>query len=118
MGLLTTHPATVAACLLPDHLHWLLAHGDVGCVGRFESWSSSCAARLGLRGPLWSGPAHSEVVVDPAATAAHILANPVRLGLVCEPQRWPWSYHSVASVREIFTGCQLRSTAEVLRCSH
>lgn len=97
-GLLAAHPATLAACVLPDHVHWLLAHprldrqATADAVQRFRTSSSDLAARLGLRGRLWRpGDAEIRTVIRVRQVGDWIVDNPRRLGLISQAPLWPWS---------------------------
>lgn len=107
--LVRNHPRTLAACLMPDHLHWLLGDPEdlSGVVGKFKSfashalWNAGSAAR-GSR--IWQrsfwdrfvrNAQDLEVLID------YILANPVRAGLVTERQSYPWSVALWEKVEQI-----------------
>ena len=96
IDLLEEHPATRAACLLPDHLHWLLSDAATmaSVVGQFKSYSAWKLAREGRATRLWQRSywdhvirRHEslEVVID------YIRANPVRAGLAATPDEYPWT---------------------------
>jgi REP element-mobilizing transposase RayT len=89
---------TVAACLLPDRLHWLLETGQglAGEVRRFRELSERIARRRrlpGTRRGLWRTAYRAEAqpttpqVVD---TARSILSAPVASGLVERIEDWPY----------------------------
>ncbi len=99
-------------CLIPDHLHLLCrltarqaAHFDGSPRGevpggvldhlrRFKSYTTSQSWRLGLEGPLWQRSSYDRVfdLQRPfEETAAYVLENPVRKGLVERWQDWPYS---------------------------
>lgn len=85
---------TLACCLMPDRLEWLLADraGLLAGVDRVLEVSTSVARRLGLRDPLWSGGC-VELPVSPdelEAAARAIQRLPVREGLVTTVPEWPY----------------------------
>ena len=93
---LSEHPSTLAACLMPDHLHWLLddagpCHGD---DPGFKSYPTRLARRTGYRGPLWQRlllgrrrPPERE----PGGGGDYLLDNPVRAGRVRSREEYPYS---------------------------
>ena len=93
--LVATHPQTIAACLMPDHLHWLLADGMemITCVGRLKSYSTTIAWQQGHCGRLWQRSFWDHVVrkdEDLFRVAQYIIENPVRKGLVQEARSYPY----------------------------
>jgi len=88
-----------AYCLMPDHIHLLLRPGGGGqTVGdlirslkRFttrQSWS------LGYEGVLWQSRFYDHILrrsEDGWAIAEYIRQNPVRKGLVAEPDDYPYT---------------------------
>jgi REP element-mobilizing transposase RayT len=86
---------TLAACLMPDHLHWLLRHGrDLArTVGRFKSYGTRCAWRAGHRGRLWQRSFHDHALRRSEAVprvVEYLAGNPVRAGLVGAVGEWPF----------------------------
>jgi hypothetical protein len=85
----------VAACLMPDHLHWLLADAArmVRVVQRFKSITSGSARQRGDMGKLWQRSYWDHVVRREESlvqVARYIAANPVRAGLVAEVGDYPF----------------------------
>jgi REP element-mobilizing transposase RayT len=80
----------LAWVLMPDHVHWLLETGEGApverTVARMKSASAVQANRvLSRAGPLWYPAFHGRAVQhedDTRAVARHIVANPLRAGLV------------------------------------
>ncbi len=77
------YPFTLAACLMPDHLHWLSSgHVDVvRTVQSFKSYSTRVAWKLGHRGRLWQRSFYDHVVrrsENLVVVANYIVNNPVR----------------------------------------
>ncbi len=99
-------------CLMPDHLHfvcrlteadekWLDAgargivpEGVLDHLGRFKSYTTSHAWRLGHNGPLWQKSSYDRVfdMERPFEDVVmYTLQNPERKGLVRDWQAWPYS---------------------------
>src|SRR5687767_6617381 len=82
-----SHPATLAACLMPDHLH-RLARPTPRLpleVARLKSWTTRVAWRGGWRSRLWQRSFMDRVTRrrdDPRLLADYVIGNPVRAGLV------------------------------------
>jgi putative transposase len=88
--------ATWAFVVMPDHLHWLVELGDVDLsrlVLRVKSRSAIAFNRaLGQSGPLWQKGFHDHALrkeEDLRAIARHVVANPVRAGLVKSVRDYP-----------------------------
>lgn len=84
--------STLAACLLPDRLEWLLDERRrlPDRVAGLTGASSRAARRLGLPLPLW-GVGFVELPVDDVRSRARVLLElPVREGRVQEVPQWPW----------------------------
>ncbi len=93
---LSEHPSTLAACLMPDHLHWLLddAARVMETIQAFKSYSTRLARRTGYRGPLWQRSFWDHVVrrrESLEAVVDYLLDNPVRAGLVRSREEYPYS---------------------------
>jgi len=87
------HPATLAACLLPDRLLWLLRAGwDVAeTVGRFKAYSNRLAHEGGLCGPLWGHLYHELAINGRSEEVARLLVEtPLHEGLVQGGAVYPW----------------------------
>ena len=87
-----------AWCLMPNHVHLIVvpAHEDglrQSVANAHRRYARRINARNEWTGHLWQGRFGS-VVMDEAHlynAFAYISLNPVRAGLVREPQDWPWS---------------------------
>ena len=107
----TRHPfETIAICILPDHLHciWRLPPGDVNYSGRWRllksrfsrslphSLDTRAGRRKGERG-IWQRRFWEHCIKDDDDLSRHmdyIHWNPVKHGLVDDPDDWPYStYH-------------------------
>lgn len=88
-----------AYCLMPDHLHALLqVNGErlsLGVVmGGIKSFTTRSAWNAGHSGTLWQARFYDHVVrddEDAQRIADYILNNPVRTGLVEQPQEYSYS---------------------------
>ena len=88
-------PSTLAACLMPDHLHWLVAEPREmsRLAARMKSLTTQRAWRLGRSGRIWQRSFLDRLVRTPAqleASRAYILANPSRAGLVDGEGSYPF----------------------------
>lgn len=94
-ALVADHSLTLACCLMPDHLHWLIADAASmrQLVSSFKSYSTYAARTLGHREQLWQ-PSYWDHVVghdeDLQKLAEHIIQSPVRTGLVEHVSRYPF----------------------------
>lgn len=93
------HAWVGAYCLMPDHLHFVAGPTVNGqsvltFVERFKGKTTNASWQFGWSGKLWQPRGHDHVLRSAEAlddTYAYILTNPVRAGLVAEPEDWPWS---------------------------
>ena len=94
-GLLERNPETVAACLMPDHLQWVLRDASAmeSELRRFKSRSTTVAWSRGHAGRLWQNSYWDHVVrreEDLLAIIAYVMYNPVRAGFVVDPAVYPY----------------------------
>jgi len=88
-----------AYCLMPDHLHLLLAPKGsdlVDLINRWKSFSANLLQRNGLIGPCWQRGFYDHALrkdEDIRTTAEYIVNNPVRLGLAMGWGEYPFSWH-------------------------
>ena len=88
-----------AYCLMPNHLHILVAPRRDGAsvldmLRRFKGASTRIAWRFGITGRLWQPRYYDRVVRGGDAVeqvADYIMYNPVRRGLAAEPDQYGWS---------------------------
>lgn len=90
-----THSKTVACCLMPDHLHWLMSDAAQmkKLVHSFKSYSTYVARTLGHGPKLWQRSYWDHVLrndEDERQVAEYIVQNPVRGGLVDEAHKYPY----------------------------
>ncbi|MDH3404526.1 MAG: transposase, partial [Acidobacteriota bacterium] len=94
--LVREHPLTLAAVLMPNHLHWLLARSaDLErTVERFKTHSTRRAEAAGHQGRLWQ-PSYFDALVEPESRlrriAAYLLTNPVAAELAPSWGEYPWA---------------------------
>ncbi len=89
-----------ACCLMPDHVHLLLRLTDdrrgLGTIlGAFKSFTTRASWKLGFKGTLWQERFYDHIVrrsEDGHSIAEYIRQNPVRKGLVTDPDAYPWSW--------------------------
>ena len=87
---------TLAFVVMPDHFHWLIELQNIELsklIGRTKSRSTVALNRaLGRVGPLWQEGFHDRAIrreEDLQAVARHIVANPLRAGLVKKAGEYP-----------------------------
>jgi putative transposase len=87
-----------AWCLMPNHVHLILAPPDVGALRAALSeahrrYSRMVNFRENWRGYLWQGRFASCPMDEAHAllVARYVELNPVRARLVARPEDWPWS---------------------------
>lgn len=100
--LVAQHPETIAACLMPDRLHWLLSDAQymLDAVRRLKSHSTTVAWHRGHPGRLWQQSFRDHILgqdADLSKVARNIIEKPVREGLAQEAQRYP--YHLIRPER-------------------
>lgn len=89
---------TLAWCLMPDHLHWLMQLGETlplaRVVQRFKSLSAIAVNRaLGRHGAVWASAYHDHQLrqeEDLRIIARYIVTNPLRAGLVQRLGDYPY----------------------------
>jgi REP element-mobilizing transposase RayT len=91
----------IAYCVMPDHIHILTGPNDRAhaltlpqFMQRFKSSSTRRLWKLGIRGVVWQTSYFDHVLrrdEDLEQVARYILGNPVRKGLVRDPEAYPLS---------------------------
>ena len=94
-ALVADHSLTLACCLMPDHLHWLIADSASmkQLVHSFKTYSTYAARTLGHRQKLWQRSYWDHVLrhdEDLRSVADYIVHNPVRSGLVEDASGYPY----------------------------
>ena len=92
---LREHEATIAACLMPDHVHWLLVDSSrmSVIVKAYKTWTVRRLRRLGVDGAVWQRSFYDRVIRRGEAlreVAFYLVANPVRAGLVESVDDYPF----------------------------
>ena len=89
----------LAWCVMPNHVHVLLATNADHQLGAIvQAWKSFTArqinAQLGTQGRVWAADYFDRFMRDEIhyqATKAYIEANPVKAGLCANPEDWVFS---------------------------
>jgi putative transposase len=99
-GGLTGSCITLAYVIMPDHLHWLFELGEgPGLSQIIKRVKGSAARRINAvrlsTGRLWQPGFHDHAIrnsqdIEPIAN--YVLNNPVRAGLVTNPEDYPFKY--------------------------
>ena len=80
------------AVLMPDHLHALLVfRKDIGMSETVRGWKRFLARKYGIT---WQDGFFDHRIRNESEyveKAGYIRMNPVRAGLVHEPEEWPWA---------------------------
>jgi putative transposase len=88
-----------AYCLMPDHLHILIACCDgnlVDLVNRWKSYTANLLRKNRAKGPCWQRGFYDHALrreEDIQRTAEYIVNNPVRAGLVEKSNDYPFLWH-------------------------
>lgn len=87
-----------AYCLMADHVHLVAVPATesslAGCLGPVHlRYAQHVNQVQGLTGRVWQGRFHSAPLDDAhhAEAVRYVELNPVRAGLVTEPEAYPWS---------------------------
>ena len=93
---LRAHSASLAGCVMPDHVHWLLKSADriQARVGRLKSGTTRSFWELGHTGTLWQRSFYDRVVrreEDLHKVARYIVENPLRAGLAEQLEAYPFA---------------------------
>lgn len=92
--------ALFAACLMPDHLHLLIAPRSrdiLAFIRDWKSWTSKLARDAGHFGPLWQPGMWDRAMrgrADFEQAVLYIVRNPAATGLVQDPDDWPHTWVS------------------------
>ncbi len=98
-GHLSTKSDLAAVCVMPDHVHLLLAptlENLVDLVGKWKSYSTHLMRGKGVTGKVWQRSFFDHAVrkdEDLVKVAEYIVCNPVRKGLVQDWRHYPYSWH-------------------------
>ena len=97
---LTGNCVSLAYVIMPDHLHWLFELGEGYSLSQLiKRLKGSSARRINAvrmsTGRLWQPGFHDHAIRNSQAiapTANYLLNNPVRAGLVTNPEDYPFKY--------------------------
>jgi REP element-mobilizing transposase RayT len=88
-----------AACVMPDHVHMLMAPVEKDVVefaNSWKSWTTRLSWRLGNRNALWQPGMWDRTIRDERdfnEVVEYIVANPMKSGLVESEQEWPHAWN-------------------------
>jgi REP element-mobilizing transposase RayT len=88
-----------AYCLMPDHIHLLVAPKEgnlIDIIGSWKKFTGSLMRKTGLKGPFWQRGFYDHALrseEDLVTTAEYMVMNPVRSGLVDVWEEYPYSWH-------------------------
>ena len=103
----------IAWCIMPNHVHLLIeqmpGHSLSEIVHSWKSFTTHKANELlGRTDPFWMPDYFDRFIRDEKhflAAVEYIRQNPVKAGIVDEPEKWPWSgYPGNADVSSAFLG--------------
>lgn len=89
----------MAVCVMPDHIHILLApvsENLINLIGRFKSYTTHLILKRGYKGKVWQRSFYDHALrkeEDLAKVADYIVYNPVRKGLVKDWKEYVYSWH-------------------------
>jgi len=98
-GALGEEAELYAYCLMPDHLHLLIAPEKsnlIGLIGRWKSFTTSRLQKHGITGRVWQRGFYDHALRAEDAIAdvvLYIVYNPVRKGIVVDWRDYPYSWH-------------------------
>jgi putative transposase len=108
------HFAVVAYCVMPDHLHVLMeGQDDAADLREFVRLFKQCSAfewKRRFGSALWQRGYFDHVLRDEEDTlgvARYIIENPVRAGLVRDPEMYPYLGSFTVSVRDLLYAVQI-----------
>ncbi len=101
-GHLATKAELSVVCLMPDHLHLLIAPTETNLLPLLGAWKSFATKVLhdrGVYGKVWQRSFYDHAVREgDGDVGAYILGNPVRAGLAEDPLAYPYSWCAWGSV--------------------
>jgi len=98
-GPLSKESDLIAVCVMPDHVHLLLAPTSknlVDLIGKWKSYSTHLIWKKGYKGMVWQRSFYDHALrrdEDLLMVAEYIVCNPVRKGLVEDWRDYPFSWH-------------------------
>jgi len=88
-----------ASCLMPDHLHLLIAPTSqnlIDILSRWKSYTANQIRKTGLDGRCWQRGFYDHALrrdEDIYSTAEYIVHNPVRAKIVAKWRHYPFAWH-------------------------
>lgn len=98
-GHLSMESDLTAVCVMPDHVHLLLApirDNLIDLIGKWKSYSVHLIREKGGIGKIWQRSFFDHALrkdEDLLKVAQYIVCNPVRKGLVQDWREFPYSWH-------------------------
>jgi REP element-mobilizing transposase RayT len=89
----------MAVCVMPDHVHLLVApisENLIDLIGRWKSYTTRLMVEEGWRGKTWQRSFYDHAIrkdEDITKVAEYIANNPVRKGLVQDWKEYPYAWH-------------------------
>ena len=89
----------MAVCVMPNHVHLLLApisENLIDLIGRWKSYTTRLMREEGWKGKTWQRSFYDHAIrkeEDIIKVAEYIANNPVRKGLVQEWKEYPYAWH-------------------------
>ena len=98
-GPLSKKSNIVAFCVMPDHVHFLLApisENLIDLIGRWKSYTTHLIEMKGYKEKVWQRSFYDHALrkeEDLMKVAEYIVCNPLRKGLVRYWEEYPYSWH-------------------------
>jgi putative transposase len=89
----------MATCVMPDHIHLLLApisENLIDLIGKWKSYTTHLMWKKGYKGKVWQRSFYDHALrkdEDLIKIAEYIVCNPVRKALVKEWRNYSYSWH-------------------------
>jgi REP element-mobilizing transposase RayT len=89
----------MAVCIMPDHIHLLLApisENLVDLIGKWKGYTTHLMWKKGYKGKVWQRSFYDHALrkdEDLIKVAEYIVCNPVRKGLVKDWRNYSSSWH-------------------------
>ena len=98
-GYLAEKSELMAVCVMPDHVHLLMApisENLIDLIGRWKSYTTRLMLEKGWKGKVWQRSFCDHALrkdEDVTKVAEYIVNNPIRRGLVKDWTEYPYSWH-------------------------
>lgn len=89
----------MAVCVMPDHVHLLIAPSSgnlIDLIAKWKSYTTHLIWQNGWKGTVWQRSFYDHALrkdEDLIKVAEYIVNNPVRRGLVEDWENYPYSWH-------------------------